>query len=164
MMSILIFMLLTTILTLADIGIKSYVESHVKEGEEIDILDKRVKVRKFYNKGLPFGKLADKEDLVKKLSLFATIFVTLQFLFTLLRKGHGVKKLGLALLTAGAVGNTFDRLLRGYVVDYLSVNVKSEKINRITFNLADLLILVGTLKIIFAGLLPNKKSGKGAAK
>ena len=53
------------------------------------------------------------------------------------------EKFGITVLGAGAFSNTFDRLVRGYVVDYFGVRCKNSKLSKITANLADLYILTG---------------------
>ena len=46
-------------------------------------------------------------------------------------------------MLGGAVGNTYDRFKRGYVVDYLSLKTKNRKLSDITFNLSDLALFAG---------------------
>jgi len=147
-------------LAVTDIGIKTIVESGLEKDKEISILNDKVKLRRVHNKGLPFNKIEDKPELVKKLSLVATGFVGLQFMFTLLRSGRPIQKLALTLLTAGALSNTFDRCLRGYVIDYIGFESKSEKWSSITFNLADFMILTGSFIMLFANLILGRKKGK----
>ena len=49
------------------------------------------------------------------------------------------------MILGGAFGNFFDRLGRGYVVDYLSFPKANPKvIRKYVYNLADLLIFVGS--------------------
>lgn len=159
-MSILIFISITLFLTCVDIGIKSCVESNIKEGEELDFLDGKVQVRKVYNKGMAMSLFEDKPDFVKKTSAYATAFLTIYMLLTLLKKGNYIKKLGLSLLTAGALGNTFDRFVRGYVVDYIGIRTKFKKLSGLTFNAADVFIVGGMKLIILALLLPGRRKGK----
>ena len=62
-------------------------------------------------------------------------------LFT--KRGKLREKLGMTILSAGAFSNIFDRLVRGYVVDYFGI--KNSKLSKITANLADVYILIGSL-------------------
>ena len=71
-------------------------------------------------------------DTVKYVSSFATIILTITQLIQLMRKkGSKLKKIGLSLMTAGAWSNTFDRWLRGYVIDYIGFENKNKKTKRL---------------------------------
>lgn len=48
-------------------------------------------------------------------------------------------------MTAGAWSNTFDRWIRGYVIDYVGFKTKWEKITRITYNLGDFFPAAGAV-------------------
>ena len=52
-------------------------------------------------------------------------------------------KLGLSLLLGGAFSNTYDRLKRNYVVDYVSFQTPFKRLNSIIFNVSDFLIAIG---------------------
>ncbi|MDE6319457.1 MAG: signal peptidase II, partial [Lachnospiraceae bacterium] len=45
---------------------------------------------------------------------------------------------------------TYDRLVRKYVVDYVSFPVRNPRIRRIVFNISDFCILIGALLMTFA--------------
>lgn len=50
-------------------------------------------------------------------------------------------RLGMSLVMAGAAGNVYDRLIKGYVVDFANVSF----MKKVVFNLADVLTVVGAL-------------------
>lgn len=54
--------------------------------------------------------------------------------------------LSLAVFCAGIVGNTYERIVYGFVTDYIKINV----INFPIFNLYDILITFGAITIVFA--------------
>ena len=54
-------------------------------------------------------------------------------------------RLGGALVLGGGLSNLNDRITKGYVTDYVSFNVKSEKLRRIVFNISDMCIAVGAV-------------------
>ena len=58
---------------------------------------------------------------------------------------NNLLRLGLALLLGGAFSNTYDRLRRGYVVDYVSFPVKWQAFRKIVFNCSDFCIIIGAL-------------------
>ena len=101
--------------------------------------------------------LEDEQEAVKYTSAFATILLTIYQLLTLMRKKHFVKKTGLSLMTAGAWSNTFDRWVRGYVIDYLGIRTKWKKVTAVTFNLADLMIGAGSILVMLSSLVLCKR-------
>lgn len=60
-------------------------------------------------------------------------------------------KLGLSLIIAGGMGNLIDRIVRGYVIDYIDI---TELINIIVFNFADICIVSGVI-LVFIMILIN---------
>lgn len=156
-MLILVFMLLTLCLALVDIAVKSYIEGSVIKGEERRALKGRVRIRKVHNKGMCLSLFEDSPQLVKGAGAAVTILLTLYQCFTLVRKGQYLKKAGLSLMAAGAWSNTFDRLVRGYVVDYVGFRTKWEKITKITYNLGDFFIVAGALLLLVAPIFHVRK-------
>jgi signal peptidase II len=104
--------------------------------------------------------LEDQPEMVKKMSCYFTIDLLIYYIFTLFRRGRFLEKVGLTLMNAGAWSNTFDRWLRGYVVDYVGFSTKWDKFNRLTFNIGDFLILKGSLLMLVSSMLPRKQSVK----
>jgi signal peptidase II len=62
------------------------------------------------------------------------------------RRGPGFGRAALLLITAGAVGNYLDRLLRGYVVDFVHVP------HWPVFNVADAYVTVGGILLAWSAL------------
>ena len=82
-------------------------------------------------------------------SLAFTLILTVVFIVSLGRRGNNLLRLGLALLLGGAFSNTYDRLRRGYVVDYVSFPVKWQAFRKIVFKLLRFLhyhrcVVIGT--------------------
>lgn len=83
------------------------------------------------------------------------IFITLIVLFLIYRtiNKENVNKIGIlayGLLLGGILGNLYDRIFYGYVIDYLDFVIF--KFNFAIFNLADAAIVVGAiLLIVFEG-------------
>ena len=59
--------------------------------------------------------------------------------------------LSYSLILAGTVGNGIDRIIKGYVIDFINLNF----IDFPVFNIADISINVGLILIIY-GLIKNK--------
>ena len=86
------------------------------------------------------------------LSIIFTAFMTGIYVATLGYKGQGILKAGLSLLLGGAYSNTYDRLRRKYVVDYISFGVKG-KLKNIIFNISDFGIILGAGLMVIGELL-----------
>ena len=67
-----------------------------------------------------------------------------------------------ALIIAGGIGNLIDRILRGFVVDYLDI---SPLFNFPVFNLADCCVVIGTfLLMLYLFCLEGRQTKKNQAK
>ena len=106
-----------------DFFLKNYIESHVDEREEREICRGKLLIRKHHTKGMML-KSGQK-------SLGHRVYYLL--------------RLGLSLLLGGAFSNTYDRLRRGYVVDFVSFPVKWQAFRKIVFNCSDFCIIIGAL-------------------
>ena len=140
------------VLIALDQSLKLYTEQNLNPGEEKHLTD-RIVLRRVKNKGMCLNLLQDRPEVVKKLS--AGLF----------RKGHFFRKNGLALLSAGAWSNTFDRWTKDGVADYIGIKCGNEKVSAITYNLADFFIFAGNVILAAAALFSggkrkNRKSEK----
>lgn len=137
----------TLFVTLAtfDMGIKQHVEETLKKGMNRNSKIPKLVFRKVHNKGFCFDLLDKYPAVIKSVSavLCGGIGAYAYRLFQ--KKGKWFEKIGITLLGAGAFSNTFDRLVRGYVVDYFGIATKNSKLSKITANLADVYVVVGTI-------------------
>jgi signal peptidase II len=102
-----------------------------------------------HNSGAIFGILSGSGKLPVFLiltgtSLFALGFVVYYFVKT--PAADRLTKISLALILAGALGNLTDRILRGYVIDFLDFHVGVH--HWPFFNVADSCITVGALLLV----------------
>jgi signal peptidase II len=81
------------------------------------------------------------------------------FIIWLLRKHAGQKlfSFALACILGGAVGNVFDRLVHGYVVDFIQVHWRSSWFFP-AFNIADSAITIGAACLVLDELLRVRRS------
>lgn len=140
-----------------DLGIKKYTEEQIKDGEERRIWKGKGIYRKVHNKGLMLNRLDSRPKLVKGVSAAALGILFYCDHLLLKEPGHKLAKFGTALMLGGAVGNTYDRLKRGYVVDYLSLKTKNKKLSDITFNLSDVALFAGAILTIWSSLFGKKR-------
>lgn len=131
-----------------DLLIKNYIECTACEGEEKPLLGGRLLLHRYHNKGAFLNVGERRRSVVSVLSVVLTLGATALFLVTFTCRGSRFLKVGLALLLGGAYSNTYDRLLRKYVVDYVSFPVKNQKIRNIVFNISDFCIMIGALLMV----------------
>lgn len=133
-----------------DMGIKQHVEENFKKGENKNTKVSKLVLRKVHNKGFCLNML-DKNPAVVRGTSAALCGAIGGYAYQIFcKRGKWLEKLGTTILGAGAVSNTFDRLVRGYVVDYFGVEMKNSKLSKITANLADIYVLFGTMILLAA--------------
>ena len=135
----------------------------------IVLIDQFTKYLMFYNKKLFINKdfLLFKLDFVKNygaafnifsgsrifLSLISIIFSIL--LIYLILKKNNLNTLDLysyMFILGGTIGNGIDRIYRGFVVDFINLNI----INFPVFNIADISINIGFIFLLY-NIFKNKK-------
>lgn len=137
---------LTVILVfVADLLIKNKIET--SKTLPRTICGGRLRLQRYHNKGamLNLGEKAPK--LMVFISVLLTLFVLGIFVMSFTTHGNNLLRVGLSLLLGGAFNNTYDRLKRKYVVDYVSFQVKWKWFARIVFNISDFAIMAGALLI-----------------
>ena len=115
------------------------------------------------NSGAAFGLFADSPSQWKIAVLVLFSIVALVIVSTLLwRNSHSMSTtgLGLSLILGGALGNLWDRLINGRVVDFLLFYIGDHQWP--AFNVADSAIVVGAallvIEILFSKPTPSEKS------
>lgn len=132
--------------------IKLFVEKKGKKEEIKPFFGGKLLLRKYHNAGAMLGAGAKSPKKIALLSIIFTAFMTGIYVATLGYKGQGILKAGLSLLLGGAYSNTYDRLRRKYVVDYISFGVKG-KLKNIIFNISDFGIILGAGLMVIGELL-----------
>lgn len=148
-MAAIIFVTLVLIIFFGDLYIKNRVEKYipVKGGgkNERELLGGRLLLRRHHNRGMVLNAGEKRQPVVAAVSVVLTVVLTVVFFISLGRRGSNLLRTGLSLLLGGAFSNTYDRLKRKYVVDYISFGVKWKKLRNIVFNLSDFCIIIGAL-------------------
>ena len=114
---------------------------HYKEPKTY--LDGNVHIMTYHNYGA-FLNLGEKNPfLVKLISVILTLAMTALFVLSFTRYGSKQLRTGLAFLLGGAYSNTYDRIKKGFVTDYLNFPGLPGKLKNIVFNISDFCILAG---------------------
>ena len=130
------------LLTLAD----GYIKRHREDNDNTySYLNDKVKIITYHNKGAFLGKGANKPFAVTVISVMLTAILSIVFVITLTTKGSRALRTGLSLILGGAFSNTYDRLRKGYVVDYIVFSKAPGFLKNVVFNISDFAIIIGSL-------------------
>jgi len=145
----LVYILIVIGIFLGDQRIKTSVEKYIqvsgKQVKEREGFGGKLLFSRYHNRGAMLNLGESKEKFVAALSVVLTTVLTAVFILSLGRRGNHLLRAGLSLLLGGAFSNTYDRMKRKYVVDYVSFRVKWQPLRRIVFNLADFCIIIGAM-------------------
>ena len=103
-----------------------------------------------WNRGISFSLFAQESAAGRWLLLALTAIVTALIAVWLWRARSALVGFGLGLIIGGAIGNGYDRLVYGAVVDFLDLHALGRHF--FVFNLADAAINLGVALLIFDGL------------
>ena len=105
------------------------------------------------NRGAAFGIFTQNPSDIKLWLLIGFSMIALLVVcFILFRATFSrIAGIGLALIVGGAVGNLWDRILHGYVVDFLDfyIRIGNHRYDYWAFNIADSAIVTGALLLLF---------------
>ncbi|MCR4618285.1 MAG: signal peptidase II [Lachnospiraceae bacterium] len=145
-------------IALTDMYIKEKMDSSLPGEEDNEVKRGILRFRKHHNRGamLNLGQKYPQE--VKGLSIGATGITFLLLAFSAGKRGRILEKTGLACILGGAMSNTYDRVKKGYVMDYASLDVKPQKVRNLIFNLSDVFIGIGLIFVIISNLTAKDRA------
>ena len=111
------YLLIIAGIFISDEKVKQYIEKQKEEGKKEEILNGSVLLTRHHNKGAVFNWKEEnpKGVLITSCIAFGGVLTLLGQSFV--KDSHRLVKLGLSILTGGALSNLYDRIKRGYVVD-----------------------------------------------
>jgi lipoprotein signal peptidase len=155
-----VFLALVSILTLAaDIGSKTWAEHHL-DGYPgtVEVWRNHITLLLAKNRGGAWGLLQSTSENVRRPFFLLVSVAAIAFIMTLYRRLQARQralKWGLPLVLGGALGNVFDRIRYGHVIDFIDFHVYTAggwpaklfggvgEHHWPTFNVADIAICVG---------------------
>jgi len=133
--------LVIILLVVSDQFTKYLAVMKLKGQASVSLIDGVLELQYLENKGAAFGMLQNK----KTLFIFMTVvmlFVVFYVLYKLpQKKKFVIWQIFLCLICAGGIGNMIDRVRLDYVVDFIYFSLIDFPI----FNLADILVTIGTV-------------------
>ena len=160
-----IYLSIAALIFLLDRWTKWLVAQKVSLFESVSVIPGFFKITHLRNTGAAFSLFADAPATWRMIMLVAFSVVALCIVVYLLAKGsHRLSLQGaaLALILGGAIGNLWDRLLHGWVTDFLLVYYKHWEWP--AFNVADSAICVGAVLLIAEMLFGHEPAPEPAQK
>lgn len=140
-----------------DLWCKYYIEKHFTDKEEREICGGKICLRKVHNKGMALNIGEKKPQVIRVISGIICMLISVNYVLLLGKNGKLLKKTGMMWILAGAFSNCYDRFVRKYVVDYFGFRTKWEKMSRITYNLGDIFLFLGSFLYLMAELFGGKR-------
>ena len=116
---------------------------------------KFLNIHLIWNEGIAFGLFSFNEDYLYNF-LTILILIVIIFIIFMIRKSDLLRKYALLLVSGGALGNFFDRLIYKAVPDFIDFHVGN--FHWFIFNVADIFITFGILFMIIIELTSKNKN------
>ncbi|HEU5451291.1 MAG TPA: signal peptidase II [Terriglobales bacterium] len=155
--------LIALIVVVADRASKWLVARSIPLHDSVNVLPGVLRLTHVQNSGAAFGLFAESPSEWKVALLILFSMLALVVVSALLWKNsHRMTTtgVGLALILGGALGNLWDRLLSGHVVDFFDFYLGSY--HWPAFNIADSAIVVGALLLVSEILFANSPTEQNA--
>ena len=129
----------------------------------IDVLPPVLNFRYGENRGINFGLFSDAPEASRWILIGLALAISVAVLFWARRHAlRPIARISAGLLIGGALANVLDRLVYGYVLDFLNMSCCGID-NPFVFNLADVFIFAGAFGLIlFTGENDRPKRRKKA--
>ena len=148
-----------TLILLADQVSKIFLDNYLVYGEPLNIFS-GLSFQLIYNQGAAFGILSDQSGWQRWFLVLVSTGISLVLVFWI-GKTVNTSKLecfSITFILAGAIGNLLDRLIYGYVIDFIYVFYGDYSLPN--FNIADSSITIGAVLLIYTQVILNKSDSK----
>lgn len=138
--------ILSIIFLIVDQITKILVVNSLVPGENIEIIKNIFSIIYTNNTGAAFSIL-----LGKRIFLIVVAVLIIGVLLYYIKRNKIEKKIdiiALSFVIGGSLGNLIDRIVRGYVIDFISI--KLGNYNFPIFNVADILIVIGVFLLLLS--------------
>lgn len=127
-----------------DFFVKLIISSNLKLYDTINIIPNFFRIVYVRNTGAAFSILENSRILFIIVAIIAIVLLYKYFIKNVNENKFNI--LCYSMLTGGILGNLFDRIVYGYVIDYLSFDIFGYKFP--VFNLADSYIVISIILLI----------------
>jgi signal peptidase II len=134
----------------ADLKTKDIINTELKD-QSISVINNFLNLTYVENHAIAFGMFSKVERSIRMPLIFALPILTTLFCFFLIWKIRHSKfrlLLPIFITLGGAYGNIIDRAMNGFVTDFLHLHY-FQKYNFYVFNVADVLVNIGLILLLF---------------
>lgn len=136
--------ILTLIFLLLDIVSKVLVSKYIVLEKSIKIINDFFYITYVRNTGVAWSMFSSKTILVLLVSSFIILGIILYIYNN--RPKNKLEKLAYSMILGGAIGNFVDRIIYGYVIDFIDIKIFGYDYP--IFNLADSFIVIGVILLV----------------
>lgn len=151
-------LLISAVVVFLDRLTKTLVSASIPLGGAVPVIPHVLRITHWTNDGAAFSLFADSAapNTVRWALAGFAVLVALVVLAALVRLGSRITPttVALALIFGGALGNVYDRILYGSVVDFIEVHILTY--HWPDFNVADSAIVIGACLLLLDSLLPSR--------
>lgn len=151
-------LLISAAILLLDRLTKSLVSARIPIGGAVPVIPDFLRITHWTNEGAAFSLFADTTSphTVRWGLVSFSLLAALVVLIALIRLGDRINltTVALAFVFAGALGNVYDRIAYGSVIDFIEVHIFNY--HWPDFNVADSAIVTGAVLLVLESLLPRK--------
>lgn len=137
------YLLLIIFLCLLDQVSKYVVLKTFEVGEAVSIIKDFLRIIFVKNTGISFGMFSDMRIPI----IILTVIIICYMFYEFYKSKNKIHLFAVVLIISGAIGNLIDRLVRGYVIDFISFELLKHEMA--IFNMADSFITLGVLIYIY---------------
>jgi signal peptidase II len=152
-------LLLSLLVVAADRWTKWLASRRIELGDHVTVIAHIFAISHVENPGAAFSLFNDSSSpgRVRWMLLVFSLLAAVAVLIALLKLGRRINAttIALALILGGALGNAYDRLRFGYVIDFLEVHIVHY--HWPDFNVADSAIVVGGIMLLLDALFSGKE-------
>ncbi|WP_304162256.1 signal peptidase II [Lonsdalea britannica] len=154
---------LALVVLVVDLGSKQWVMTHFQLGESLPLIP-FFNLTYAHNPGAAFSFLADKDGWQRWFFAVIALAITAALLVLMYRSSASQKlnNIAYAMIIGGAVGNLTDRIVHGYVIDFVDFYINDWHYP--IFNIADAGICIGALLIVLEGFFVSSEKKKAEGK
>lgn len=146
-----VYAVIVVALFAGDFFLKKYVDKKITKEDRKEVCNGKIVIRKYYNKGAALNFLENSPKVLRAVCGGMLLLLGIVWYLLFRNKQNPGILLGISLILGGGASNMYDRITKGYVVDYFSFKTPWERVNRVVFNISDMFIFLGGILMIIFG-------------
>ena len=144
--------IISLVILVIDIISKRLVIGNLLESESISVIGDFFRITYAENTGVAFSLI---EGYVGFIIIMTIVVIIMIFKYVKDNVGNRFEEIGYSFILGGAVGNLLDRVVYGYVIDFLDFNIFGYDFP--IFNIADSFIVIG---VFILGIISFREVGE----